>query len=99
MAYKILIIDDHPETCSIIGHVLKQQGYVIVTAENGLAGIKTAVKEQPHIVLCDYMMPVMDGVETITNLRKKPEFDKVPIIMFTAIDDPQQKLAAMVPCK
>ena len=94
MAYKILIIDDHPETRSIIGHVLKQQGYQIVTAVNGAEGLKTADQEKPHIILCDYMMPVMDGVETVTNLRKKPEFDKVPIIMFTAVDDPQQKLAA-----
>ncbi|MBE2221987.1 MAG: response regulator [Anaerolineae bacterium] len=94
MAYKILIIDDHPETRSIIGHVLKQQGYPIVTAENGAEGLKVADKEKPHIILCDYMMPVMNGVETVTNLRKKPEFDKVPIIMFTAVDDPQQKLAA-----
>ena len=94
MAYKILIIDDHPETRSIIGHVLKQQGYHIVTAVNGAEGVETAVQENPHLILCDYMMPVMDGVEAVTNLRKKPEFDKVPIIMFTAVDDPQQKLTA-----
>ncbi len=94
MAYKILIIDDHPETRSIIGHVLKQKGYHIVTAENGLEGISVAERELPHIVLCDYMMPVMDGVEAVKNLRKNEAFDKVPIIMFTAVDDPQQKLAA-----
>lgn len=94
MAYKILIIDDHPETRSIIEHVLKQQGHIVVTAENGQQGLELANREQPHIILCDYMMPVMDGVETITNLRKKQEFDNVPIIMFTAVDDPQQKLAA-----
>lgn len=94
MAYKILIIDDHPETRSIIGHVLKQKGHIIVTAENGLQGLEVAKREQPHIILCDYMMPLMDGVETVTNLRKKSEFNNVPIIMFTAVDDPQQKLAA-----
>lgn len=94
MAYKILIIDDHPETRSIIGHVLKQQGYRIVTAVNGQEGVETAEREKPHIILCDYMMPIMDGIEAVTNLRKKPEFDKVPIIMFTAVDDPQQKLSA-----
>jgi DNA-binding response OmpR family regulator len=94
MTYKILIIDDHPETRSIIGHVLKQQGYIIVTAENGLDGLSTAAKEHPHIILCDYMMPIMDGVEAVTNLRKNSDLDNVPIIMFTAVDDPQQKLAA-----
>ena len=94
MAYKILIIDDHPETRSIIGHVLKQQGYHIVTAVNGAEGVETAIKEKPHLILCDYMMPIMDGIEAVTTLRKKPEFDKVPIIMFTAVDDPQQKLTA-----
>ncbi len=94
MAYKILIIDDHPETRSIIGHVLKQQGYVVVNAENGKMGVDTAEREQPHIILCDYMMPVMDGVQAVRHLRANTAFDKVPIIMFTAVDDPQQKLTA-----
>lgn len=94
MAFKILIIDDHPETRSIIGHVLKQQGYVVITAENGRQGVETAERELPHIILCDYMMPIMDGVEVVRTLRAKPAYDKTPIIMFTAVDDPHQKLTA-----
>ncbi|PIE80591.1 MAG: hypothetical protein CSA11_07540 [Chloroflexi bacterium] len=94
MVYKILIIDDHPETRGIIGQVLKHKGYHIVTAENGQEGVEVAERELPHIILCDYMMPVMDGVEAVRKLRKNDAFDKVPIIMFTAVDDPRQKLAA-----
>ncbi|MCZ7667252.1 MAG: response regulator [Chloroflexi bacterium] len=94
MAFKILIIDDHPETRSIIGHVLKQQGYVVITAENGRQEVEAAERELPHIIFCDYMMPIMDGVGVVRTLRAKPAYDKTPIIMFTAVDDPHQKLTA-----
>jgi DNA-binding response OmpR family regulator len=94
MAYKILVVDDHPATRSIICHVLQQRGYQVVNAPNGAKGVALADKEQPHLILLDYMMPVMNGIQACQTLRKKKEFDRVPIIMFTAVDDPQQKLAA-----
>lgn len=93
MTFKLLIIDDHPETRSIIGRVLEQQGYQVVAAVNGLEGLKLAEQEKPALILLDFMMPVMDGLETCQRLRQRPEMAKVPIIMFTAVDDPQQKLS------
>ena len=64
MTFKLLIIDDHPETRSIIGRVLEQQGYQVVAAVNGLEGLKLAEQEKPALILLDFMMPVMDGLET-----------------------------------
>jgi len=93
MTFKLLIVDDHPETRSIIGRVLEQQGYQVVTAANGQEGLTLAEQEKPDLVLLDFMMPVMDGRETCQRLRQRPEMAKVPIIMFTAVDDPQQKLS------
>jgi len=93
MTFKLLIVDDHPETRSIIGRVLEQQGYEVVTAANGVEGLKLADQIKPDLVLLDFMMPVMDGRETCQRLRQRPEMAKVPIIMFTAVDDPQQKLS------
>lgn len=93
MTFKLLIVDDHPETRSIIGRVLEQQGYQVVSAANGAEGLKLADQEKPDLVLLDFMMPIMDGRETCQRLRQRPEMAKVPIIMFTAVDDPQQKLS------
>ncbi|MBK8988453.1 MAG: response regulator [Chloroflexi bacterium] len=91
MTFKLLIVDDHPETRSIIERVLTQQGYQVVTASNGVEALKLAEQEKPDLVTLDFMMPVMDGRETCQRLRQRPEMAKVPIMMFTAVDDPQQK--------
>jgi CheY-like chemotaxis protein len=93
MTFKLLIVDDHPETRSIIGRVLEQQGYQVIAAANGMEALKLAEEEKPDLVVLDFMMPVMDGRETCQRLRQRPEMAKVPIIMFTAVDDPQQKLS------
>ncbi len=93
MAFKILVVDDHPETRNIIARVLEQQGYRIITAESGVVALPLADKELPHLVLLDMMMPEMDGIETCRRMRAKPHLAKVPIIMFTAVDEVQQKMA------
>lgn len=93
MTFKLLVVDDHPETRSIIVRVLQQEGYQVVSAANGAEGLKLADEEKPDLIMLDFMMPIMDGRETCERLRQRPEMAKVPIIMFTAVDDPQQKLS------
>lgn len=93
MTFKLLVVDDHPETRSIIVRVLQQEGYQVVSAANGAEGLKLADQEKPDLIMLDFMMPIMDGRETCERLRQRPEMAKVPIIMFTAVDDPQQKLS------
>lgn len=93
MTFKLLVVDDHPETRSIIVRVLQQEGYQVVSAANGAEGLKLADEEKPDLIMLDFMMPIMDGRETCERLRQRQEMAKVPIIMFTAVDDPQQKLS------
>lgn len=93
MTYKLLVVDDHPETRNIITRVLKQQGYQVVAAESGVQALGIVDRERPHLILLDMMMPEMDGIETCRRIRAKQEMTKVPIIMFTAVDEPEQKLA------
>lgn len=93
MIYKILVVDDHPETRNIIVRVLKQQGYQVVAAESGVQALGIVDRERPHLILLDMMMPEMDGIETCRRIRARQEMAKVPIIMFTAVDEPEQKLA------
>ena len=84
MAEKILIIDDDLDTLRLVGLMLQRQGYNIVAATNGEQGLSQAFVEKPDLILLDVMMPEMDGYEVTRRLRKNPATATVPILMFTA---------------
>jgi two-component system, OmpR family, response regulator len=93
IAYKILVIDDHPETLSIIQRVLQQQGYNVLGARSGFRGLSLAESENPDLIMVDGMMPEMDGWEFCRQIRATTRLADIPIIMFTAVDEADQKLA------
>lgn len=84
MAEKILIIDDDVDTLKLVGLMLQKQGYQIVAANNGPQGISQAEKELPDLILLDIMMPEIDGYEVARRLRANPLTATIPILMFTA---------------
>lgn len=90
MAERILVIDDDLDTLRLVGLMLQRQGYEIIAASNGTQGLEKAVNERPNLILLDVMMPDMDGYEVTRRLRKNPVTSTIPILMFTAktqIDD------------
>jgi pilus assembly protein CpaE len=84
MPEKILIIDDDLDTLRLVGLMLQKQGYQISAASNGSQGLAKALEERPDLILLDVMMPDMDGYEVTRRLRKNPATDTIPILMFTA---------------
>ena len=84
MAEKILIIDDDVDTLRLVGLMLQRQGYEISAASNGTQGLAKALEERPNLILLDVMMPDMDGYEVTRRLRKNPVTVAIPILMFTA---------------
>jgi len=70
---KILLVDDEPDILEIVGYNLSNEGYQVITAENGLEGVKKAKKERPHLIILDVMMPEMDGIEACEIIRKNPD--------------------------
>jgi len=84
MAEKILIIDDDVDTLRLVGLMLQRQGYLISAASNGSQGLSKALEERPDLILLDVMMPDMDGYEVTRRLRKNPATVAIPILMFTA---------------
>ncbi len=84
MADKILIIDDDVDTLRLVGLMLQRQGYEISAASNGSQGLAMALDERPDLILLDVMMPDMDGYEVTRRLRKNPVTVAIPILMFTA---------------
>lgn len=90
MAEKILIVDDDLDTLRLVGLMLQHQGYRIVAASSGLQAIALCQSEKPDLVLLDIMMPEMDGYEVARMLRADKATSLLPIIMFTAktqVDD------------
>ncbi|MDX9865253.1 MAG: response regulator [Anaerolineaceae bacterium] len=90
MADKILIVDDDIETVRLVGLMLKRKGYETITANNGAQAIELAVSQKPALIVLDIMMPDMDGYQVTVLLRNNPITADIPILMFTAkgqVDD------------
>ncbi len=90
MAEKVLIVDDDVQTLRLVGLMLERQGYKILAANNGKQALHMARTEQPDVIILDVMMPDIDGYEVTRRLRKEPETTNIPILMFTArtqVDD------------
>ncbi len=84
MAARILIIDDDVDTLRLVGLMLQRQGYEISAATHGEQGLAKAFDEKPDLILLDVMMPDMDGYEVARRLRRNPATQSIPILMFTA---------------
>ena len=93
MAEKILIIDDDLDTLRLVGLMLQRQGYQITAATNGQQGLDKALENTPNLILLDIMMPDMDGYEVARRLRDNSETADIPILMFTAKTQLNDKVA------
>ena len=81
---KILLIEDNDEIRENMAEILDLAGYDVYTAANGKEGIKTAIQEIPDLILCDIMMPVLDGYGVLHMLQKHEALENVPFIFLTA---------------
>lgn len=81
---KILVIEDEPEMRRNLTTVLRLEQFRALAAENGRIGIELAKKEKPDLILCDVMMPELDGYGMIAALRADPETAAIPFIFLTA---------------
>jgi len=93
MAEKILIIDDDSETLRLIALMLQRQGYQTVTADNGDEGVALAKYELPDLIILDIMMPEVNGYTVAKHLRAEPATTEIPILMFTAKSQIDDKVA------
>ncbi|MCA9359069.1 response regulator [Candidatus Kaiserbacteria bacterium] len=94
MDKRILVIEDEPDIREAIAEALTQAGFTTFTAENGQAGLQTALAEKPDLILLDIIMPIMDGHQTLTKLRQDPWGQNAKVIMLTSMDDVQNIGAA-----
>ena len=90
---KILLVDDEPDILEIVSYNLKNEGYDVYTAKNGIEAVKVAKKITPHLILLDIMMPEMDGIEACEIIRKTKGLEQVLITFFTARGEDYSQVA------
>jgi len=84
MSKKILVIEDDPGSLRLTQYTLEHKGYEVLTASNGLEGLKKAQNEGPDLIILDVMLPGIDGFEICHHLRAEPQTAKLPILMLSA---------------
>ena len=84
MSYKILIIEDNPEMRDNIASILELGRYQVSTAANGKIGVELAHRDRPDLILCDIMMPELDGHAVLHILGKNPDTAAIPFVFLTA---------------
>ncbi len=90
---KILLVDDEPDILEIVGYNLKNEGYQVLTAENGKQAVKMAAKHQPQLIILDVMMPEMDGIEACEQIRKNPALSETIVAFLTARGEDYSQMA------
>ena len=83
MPKKILVVDDDASVTSLIKTRLEANLYSVMTAKNGEEGLKILKEEKPDLIICDIMMPKLDGYTFVLEVKKLEDFRKTPIIILT----------------
>ena len=92
MASTVLIVEDDPHTVEVVQLYLRRDGHQVISAADGLEGLRLAREAHPDLVVLDLMLPGMDGIEVCRLLREESE---VPIVMLTARAEEEDRLAGL----
>jgi two-component system chemotaxis response regulator CheY len=91
---RILVADDSATMRMIIQASLLKKGWKVLTATNGHEALGLAQKQTVDLVVSDWNMPVMGGLELIQSLRRQPQYQEVPVLVLTTEEEAQSKAAA-----
>jgi len=80
----VLVVEDEDHIRTVIEYNLRRQGFDVYTAADGLAALDLVRRVRPDVVLLDWMMPEMDGLEVLAELKRDPTTKDIPVLMLTA---------------
>ena len=92
MASTVLIVEDDPDTVNLVGLYLRRDGHKVLSARDGLSGLRLAREAKPDVIVLDLMLPRLDGMEICRTLREE---SSTPIIMLTARVEEDDRLAGL----
>jgi CheY-like chemotaxis protein len=84
MSPRVLVVDDDPQVLRLMRVNLELEGYDVVSAPDGEEALEAVVTERPDVVVCDVMMPGVDGLTVLRSLRSNPQFSKIPFVVVSA---------------
>lgn len=85
MTKRILVVDDEPQNISIIAEILEKKDYEIFAALNGESAVKIAEEKIPDLIIMDWDMPIMNGIEATKMLKKNPNTQNIPVIIISGV--------------
>ena len=92
---KIFIIEDEPSIIQLVQHNLEKNGFIVSSSVNGNDGLKELKKFQPDLLLLDWMLPDLSGIEICKNIRKDNSIKNLPVIMLTAKGEEEDKIKGL----
>lgn len=92
---RLLLIDDDPNLILLVKDYLEFRGYEVVTAENGRKALEVLDLEIPDMIICDVMMPEMDGYTLVENVRKDPRTNWIPVLFLSAKGQSQDRVKGL----
>ena len=92
---KIFIIEDEPSIIQLFQHNLEKNGFIVSSSVNGNDGLKELKKFQPDLLLLDWMLPDLSGIEICKNIRKDNSIKNLPVIMLTAKGEEEDKIKGL----
>ena len=95
MATKIFIIEDEPSIIKLVQHNLEKEGFIVSSSLNGNEGLKELKKFQPHLLLLDWMLPDLSGIDICKSIRRESNLKNLPIIMLTAKGEGEDKIKGL----
>ena len=84
MPKKIMVVDDEPYIARVIKFKLEQEGYAVISANDGITGLERIRQERPELVLLDVMMPGLTGYEVCQQIKADAELAGIPVVFLTA---------------
>jgi len=92
---KIFIIEDETSIIRLVQHNLEKDGFIVSSAINGNEGLKDLKKFEPNLLLLDWMLPDLSGIEICKSIRKNTSFKNLPVIMLTAKGEEEDKIKGL----
>ena len=92
---RLLLIDDDPNLILLVQDYLVFKGYEVITAENGREALEVLDKEIPDMIICDVMMPEMDGYALVENIRQDPRTSWIPVLFLSAKGQSQDRVKGL----
>lgn len=96
MSVLILLIEDNKDICESVTEILELENFKVVSADNGVSGIKMIDDHRPDMILCDIYMPDMDGYTVCRLVKDNPETAEIPFIFLTAKAEQKDREKALL---